>query len=178
VNEIVCTVPDCAVVRIQIKDPAGIVASLKPELLLHPVVIEVQVIAEVKTLVGLVISDPKYKLKVTEGDEAPRSIVFKLVIVISTGVCHISAVSADVGNSIVVAFDLTLYFITDKSYCVASPFDDDVSAASIAFKDVPVLEIPYPVDTLPPAVFLTNFPNVGELATVSIPKATIPAPEL
>ena len=116
-----CTVPDWAVVRIHIKEPAGIVASLNPELLLHPVVTEVQVIAEVKTFVGLVISDPKYKLKVTEGEEAPRNIVFKLLIVISTGVWYRSAVSADVGNSIVVAFD----FIVLKSLrfaAVSVPF--------------------------------------------------------
>jgi hypothetical protein len=55
-------VPLLAVVTIQIKDPAGIVASLNPDELLQPVVIEVQVISEVNTLVGLVISVPNFIL--------------------------------------------------------------------------------------------------------------------
>ena len=53
VNEIDRIVPLAAVVYIHIKEPAGIVASLKPELLLHSVVTDVQVILEVNTAVGL-----------------------------------------------------------------------------------------------------------------------------
>ena len=53
VNAIERIVPLAAVVYIQIKLPAGIVASLNPDELLHPVVMEVQVISAVNTAVGL-----------------------------------------------------------------------------------------------------------------------------
>ena len=104
VTSICVIVPELAVLINLIQEPAGIVASLNPELIVCPVVVFVIAVPEEKTFVRDVMFDPKAMFIVTEGEE-PITTALILETVISTCVFHNPKFSAEVGLSIVMPFD-------------------------------------------------------------------------